>query len=139
MSIIKNLTVDRIEQRTLKGTGESFPFAIVSGISFSKSITGNSRFTLREISIPLNGMSLSQAKQYFPPNSRLEGYEIYKKEVDPYEYETSDGQILSLNYSWDVRKVDPNTESEHNPRSAKSSMERQVFSDSTENHMEPAL
>ncbi len=137
MSTIKSLTVDRIEERTRKDTGEMFPVAIIAGISFSESDSGSSRFTLREISIPLNGMSMEQAKQYFPKGTQLHGYEIYQKETDPYEWEAPDGRILSLSYSWDIRKIDAEATT---PAPAKSSIEQHVFAGSSrKNDLEPAL
>lgn len=139
MSTIKSLTIDRIEEKTRKDTGEKFPVAIIAGISFSQSETGNSRFSLREVSIPLNGMDKETAKAYFPPGSELNGYEIYQKEVDPYEWEAPDGRVLSLNHSWDIRKIDDTAEAT-TPVPAKSSIEKHVFAGTSRtNSLEPAL
>ncbi|MBD3617442.1 MAG: hypothetical protein HUJ22_12810 [Gracilimonas sp.] len=134
------MTVDRIEERTRKDTGEMFPVAIIAGISFSQSENGNSRFSLREVSIPLNGMDKKTAKTYFPPGSVLNGYEIYQKETDPYEWEAPDGRVLSLTHSWDIRKVDESAEATTPAPAKSSSMEKHVFAGtSRKNDLEPAL
>lgn len=130
MSSIKNLTIDRIEERTRKDNGDKFPVVMVAGVSFSISESGNSRFTLREVSIPLSGMTMAQAKAYFPPKSKLEGYEIYKKDVEPYEWETPEGETLSLSHSWDIRKIgDEAEESATEPESTRQRVPEGVGSD----------
>lgn len=142
MTTIKSLKIDRVEERVRKDTGETFPVAIIAGISFSESESSTSRFTLREISIPLNGMTMEQAKQYFPKGTQLPGYEIYRKDCDPYEWEAPDGRILSLDYSWDIRRIVEQDAPAHDAAPGKSSMERHVFagsSKSTNNQPEPAL
>lgn len=125
MSSLKNLTIDRIEERTRKDNGDKFPVVMVAGVSFSISESGNSRFTLREVSIPLSNMSMAQAKEYFPPKSKLEGYEIYQKQVDPYEWETPEGETLTLSHSWDIRKIgeDQAEESASEPESTREPVE----------------
>lgn len=85
---------------------------------------------------------MEQAKQYFPKGTQLPGYEIYRKDCDPYEWEAPDGRILSLDYSWDIRRIVEQDAPAHDAAPGKSSMERHVFagsSKSTNNQPEPAL
>ena len=85
-------------------------------------------------------MSMAQAKEYFPPKSKLEGYVIFKRQVEPYEWESPDGRILSLTHSWDIRKVDETAEATTPVPAKSSSMEKHVFAGtSRKNNLEPAL
>lgn len=140
MSTIKNLTIDRVEERTRKDNGEKFPVIIVAGVSFSVSATSqNARFTLREASIPASGMTLAQAKRYFPAGAEMEGYEIRKIETEPYEWTTPDGEVLSLSHTWDLRKVGDEAESSQPSSQEPQSSRKPVPNEVGAPEMEPPM
>ncbi|MGN8224609.1 hypothetical protein [Gracilimonas sp. BCB1] len=141
MSSITNLTIERIESRTNSVDGSEFAVAIVTGIAYAVSESGNSRFDKREVSIPLSNIKPEEAntpKVKTILNEMVADMEIYRKEVDPYEYEVpGTGEVVMLSHSWDIRSRDKVKGKEN-----KSSIEDHVFagsSKSTNNELEPAL
>lgn len=141
MSSITNLKVDRIEGRTNSVDGSEFAVAIVAGIAYTVSDNGNSRFEKREISVPISNIKPEEANSPEVKtilNEMVADMEIFRKEVDPYEYEVpGTGEVVMLSHSWDIRSRDK-VKGEEN----KSSIEDHVFAGSSKksnNHLEPAI
>lgn len=146
MSTITNLKVDRIESRTSSKDGSEFPVAIIAGIAYAVSESGNSRFDKREVSIPLSNIDPEEANTPHIKailNDMIADMEIYRKDVDPYEYEVpGTGEVVMLTHSWDIRRAGEQGAPAHDAAPGKSSMESHVFagsSRSNNNHLEPAL
>lgn len=146
MPSITNLKVDRIEIRTSSVDGSEFAVAIIAGIAYAVSESGNSRFDKREVSIPLSNIKPKEADTPETKailNEMIADMEIYRKEVDPYEYEIpGSGEVVMLTHSWDIRRAGKKDAPAHDAAPGKSSMESHVFagsSKSNNNHLEPAL
>ncbi|MEX2347704.1 MAG: hypothetical protein WD511_00670 [Balneolaceae bacterium] len=144
MSSITNLKVDRIESRTNSVDGSEFALAIIAGIAYAVSESGNSRFDKREVGIPLSNIKPEEANTPEVKailNEMILDMEIYRKEVEPYEYEVpGTGEVISLSHSWDIKKAGSRKRINHGEK--KSSIEDHVFagsSKSTNNELEPAL
>ena len=91
------LRVESVEERTHRETGEMFPVAIVSGISLNVGAKGSS-FTKRRVSLPLNGMSLQDAKDSFPIGFVLpKRFAIQQFTVAEYKWEGPNGETLKSN------------------------------------------
>tara|TARA_R110000868_G_scaffold306734_3_gene568105 strand:- start:31855 stop:32274 length:420 start_codon:yes stop_codon:yes gene_type:complete len=123
---LSKILIDSVEEvERNDGTG-TFPVVKVTGITFSVSESGNSSFTKRKVSLPLNQMtSKAEAELYFKAGTILEGFELYKKPSEEYQYEAPTGEIYSLNYKWAIRKIDqedPIAKRQEKP------MEKEVFS-----------
>lgn len=127
MSNISKLLVDQIDMVERKdGTGK-FPVVQITGITFSISESGNSSFTKRKVSIPLNNLSSkADAEEYFTEGSVLEGFELFKKPCEEYQYEAPTGEMYTLNYKWGIRKAGQG--SEPVAKKQQKPIEREVFS-----------
>ena len=137
MSNISKLLVDQIKMVEKKdGTGE-FPVVLITGITFSVSESGNSSFSKRKVSIPLNNLSSKkEAEEFFTEGSVLEGLELYKKPCEEYEYEAPSGETYLLNYKWAICKAG---EKEPTAKKVVKPIEREVFSGANKktNNLQP--
>ena len=108
------LRVESVEERTATATGEMFPVAIISGVSLNISDkTGASSFTKRRVSLPLNGMTLQDAKDAFPIGSVMpKRFVIQQYTVPKYTWLGPDGEELSSKKRY--RLVDTTSLPEHN-------------------------
>lgn len=127
----EKLTVaDVLMKERTDGTG-SFPVAIIQGISFNVSDSGNQSFSKRKVHMPLNGLELAEAKSLFPKGSAIEGFKIQQYEVEPYEFtdpETGESIIASKRYR--LKPIDEPAEPQKTPavhRQPASTMEDAIF------------
>lgn len=116
MSLLNDLSVRSVEVRKNSQTGEEFPVAIVNGTQYHITSGGNRTFVNREVSIPLQGFSLEQAKQKFWPGRELPEFCIVKREVKPYQWtvparvdsegnEIEPAQVRTFNHTYDIELV----------------------------------
>ncbi|MFY0683815.1 MAG: hypothetical protein JXR20_04625 [Balneola sp.] len=137
MSNISKLLVDQIKMVDKKdGTGE-FPVVLITGITFSVSESGNSSFTKRRVSIPLNNLSsMKEAEEYFTEGTVLEGFELYKKPCEEYEYEAPTGETYLLDYKWAICKAG---EQERTAKKVVRTMDKEIFSTANKktNNLQP--
>lgn len=91
------LRIEAIEERTSSTTGEVFPVVLISGISLNVGAKGSS-FTKRRVSLPLNGMTLEEAKGAFTVGSVMDKrFAIQQFTVEPYTWEGPNGETLRSN------------------------------------------
>ncbi|XWN36868.1 MAG: hypothetical protein ROO71_13010 [Balneola sp.] len=134
---LSKLLIDSIEEVERKDGSGVMPVIKITGITFSTSESGNSSFTRRTVNVPLNKLnSKAEAEQFFKPGSVLEGFELYKKPCEEYEYEAPTGETYLLNYNWSIRKA-----GENEPTAKKlDGLEREVFSGAKSNgELEPQI
>lgn len=91
----ERLTVVDVVERQRKDNGEKFPVALIAGVTLDISATtGNSAIRRRQVSVPLNGFSLSEAEAMFPVGMVMPSqYRIERYEVEPYDWTTPDGEL----------------------------------------------
>jgi hypothetical protein len=88
------LRIEAVEMRERTDTGDTFPVAIISGISLNMSAKGGASFSKRRVSLPLNGMTQAEAEQAFPAGQTMpKRFAIQQYDVEPYEWTTPDGEI----------------------------------------------
>lgn len=135
---LSKLLIDSIEEVDRKDGSGIMPVVKITGITFSTSENGNSSFTKRKVSLPLNQLSSKEeAEQYFEEGTVLEGFELYKQPCEEYEYEAPTGETFILNYNWAIRKAGEGEE----PKAKKiDGLEKEVFSRANPNgELEPQI